>query len=156
MLTKENVESEFSLVESIFGNLRNYHKEVEFIGHKNSCDVYFMCEVKPTQKQIDLLNDFIENQIIKLEEIEKVILKNLNFYNSKRVDNIKNSKLFLDVISVPQNNLKYDFVVVCSKIYKTMFVFNKTISLRIEYKNGQIKTAQIKEDTTEDTTEDNN
>ncbi len=150
IITENNIEKEFTLVESIFGNLKNYHREIEYLGFGKFCDVYLMCEEKPNKNQIDILNDFNENYKEKLTEVDKLIIKKMNLTDSEQIQKIKNSILYLDVISVPEKNQNYELVLVCSKTYKSMFIFNKTISIRVEYKNGQIKSSEIKKNTTKD------
>jgi hypothetical protein len=150
IITVNNIEKEFTLVESIFGDLKNYHREIEYMGFGKFCDVYLMCEEKPNKNQIDILNKFNENYKEKLAEIDKLIIKKKNLTDSEQIEKIKNSMLYLDVIFIPEKNPKYEMVIVCSKTYKSMYIFKKTINIRIEYKNGQIKSSEIKKNTAED------
>ena len=150
LITERIIEKEFTLVESIFGNLKNYHREIDYLGFGKFCDVYLLCEEKTNNKQIEILNHFNENYKEKLAEVDKIIIKKLNLTDSEKNEKIKNAMLYLDLISIPEKNPKYDLVVVCSKSYKSNYIFNKTISIRVEYKNGQIKSSEIKKNTIED------
>jgi hypothetical protein len=63
---------------------------------------------------------------------------------------IRQTKLTLDIIEIPYDNLKYDLVLVCSKTYKKFLFLTRNIDIRVEFKNGRIKSIQRKKDTTED------
>jgi hypothetical protein len=117
------------LVESIFGDLKNYHREIEYLGFGMFCDVYLMCKEKPNKNQIDILNEFNENYKEKLAEVDKLIIKKMNFTDSEQIEKIKNSMLHLDLISIPEKNPKYEMVIFFSKTYKSMYKFKKTINI---------------------------
>ena len=78
--------------------------------------------------------------------------KELNSLKNSEVrleNSIRQSKLTFDMIEIPFDNLKYDLVLFCGKTYKKFFFLTRNIDIRVEFKNGQIKSIQRKKDTTE-------
>ncbi len=153
MLTIETIKSEFSYTKALIGNSESYHNTDEFLGHGDFCDIYFNSKNEILlQTQVDTYNDFKINYSKYSSEIEKFILDNLNPSQQRQIENIKDSILFFDVVSIPQETVKYDMVLVCSKSYKHLMFFTKNISVRVEFNNRKIKSIKI----TNDTTVDNN
>ena len=85
-----------------------------------------------------------------LPEVELYILSSLKRSEISIKEEINKSKLTFDVIEIPLNVFKYDFVLVCGKTYKKFFFITRSIDIRVEFKNGRIKSIQRKKDTTQD------
>ena len=151
MLTIEKIKKDFSHVEAWTGNSEVYHDSPIFQGYGNLCDLYFKSnnrEIK--QEQVDKYNEFKANFKSYLPEIEMYILSLLNNSEVKLENTFRQIKLTLDIIEIPYDNFKYDLVLVCSKTYKKFFFMTRNIGIRVEFKNGQIKSIQRKKDTTKD------
>lgn len=151
MLTIDKIKKDYSYIKALTGNSEVYHDSPIFEGYGEMCDLYIKSKDKQIrQEQVDKYNDFKENFKGYLPEIETYIfssLKNseLNFENT-----IRQAILTLDIIEIPFDNFKYDLVLVCGKSYKKFFFLTKNIDVRVEFKNGRIKSIQRKKDTTED------
>lgn len=144
MLTLTKIKSKFTLVSNAF-----YHGIDKFPGHGKFCDVYFVCKNKLiTQKQVDIYNDFKNNYKSHIPEIEQYIQNHLKRSEHNKSELIKASTLTFDVIEIQQDIYKYDMVLVCRKTFKQFLFFKKNISVRVEFKNGRIKSIKRKKDTT--------
>lgn len=151
MLTIEKIKSDFSYVKAWTGNSETYHDSPIFEGYGNLCDLYFRTQyMRIKQEQVDKYNEFRENFKNYLPEIESYILSSLRVSEFNLKDKIKQTKLTLDIIEVPFDNIKYDLVLICGKTYKKFFFLTRNIDIRVEFKNGQIKSMQRKKETTED------
>ena len=118
MLTLETFKTEFAPVHSPAGVPPSYHNSVVFPGHGDMCDVYFdSIDGEVTQKQIDCYNQFLSSCKRHLEQVDRYILDNLSSSETKRVDNIRNAVLRMDVIDIKYDNPKYDFLVLYGKSY---------------------------------------
>lgn len=152
MLTKKIIESEFSFVDSIFGNAESYCGTDIFDQHGDSCDIYFSSMNRNvTQTQIEIYNSFKKGFKKYLPEIEKYIIHKNNPSQEKLSNSIRDSILCFDVVHVPQNNPKYDLVLICSKTIKRFLWFKSNMPIRVEIRNECI----ISIKTTNDTTRDN-
>lgn len=119
----------------------------EFSDFGGFCDIYieeFNNEI--LQNQVDVFNNFLQNFKNYLPQINSYIFSNLTAFE-KDTDN----ELIFDVVFVPQNNSKYDLVLICGKKIKFLFL-DRRITLSIEFKNGLVKTIKR----TNNSTEDNN
>ena len=151
MLTIETIKSEFSYITAWTGNSESYHNTDKLLGHGDFCDIYFNSKNEMLlQSQVDTYNDFKINCNKYSREIEKYIIDNLNPRKQTQVEKIKDSLLLFEVISIPQDNVKYDMVLVCSKSYKHLMFFTKNISVRVEFNNRKIKSIKMTNDTTVD------
>lgn len=151
MLTIERIKKDFSHIEAWTGNSEVYHDSVILQGYGNSCDLYFKSNDKQIKKeQVDKYNEFKENFKSYLPDIEKFILSSLKNSEVNLEARIRQTKLTLEVIEIPFDNLKYDLVLVCGKTYKKFFFLTKNIDVRVEFTNGRIKSIQRKKETTED------
>ena len=68
----------------------------------------------------------------------------------RKVDEIRNSMLSFDVIEISQDNPKYDLVLICGKTFRSFLFFKTNIDLRVEFKNGKIKSVKRSYNTMED------
>ena len=151
MLTIDKIKTDFSHTTAWTGNSETYHDSPIFEGYGNFCDLYFRSKDKQIkQVQVDKYNEFRENFKNYLPEIESYILNSLRSSEINIKDIIKQANLTLDIIEIPFDNSKYDLVLVCGKTYKKFFFLTKNIDIRVEFKNGLIKSIQRKKDTTAD------
>lgn len=151
MVTIEKIKTEFSHIIAWTENSEVYHSTVVFEGHGAFCDLYFKSNDKNVkQEQVDAYNKFEATYRNYIGEIELFIKTNLNSYETNNLEKITNLILTFDVIELPYDNFKYDLVLVCGKVYKQFFFFKKTIDIRVEFKNGRIRTIQRKKDTTKE------
>lgn len=151
MLTIEKIKKDFSYIKVWTGNSETYHDSQIFEGYGNLCDLYFKSKDKQIkQEQVDKYNEFKENFKSYLPDIEKYILSSLKNSEVNIENTIRQTRLTLDVIEIPFDNFKYDLVLVCGKTYKKFFFLTRNIDIRVEFKNGRIKSIQRKKDTTED------
>ncbi len=151
MLTIDNIKKDFSYIKALTGNLEVFHYSPIFQGYGNLRDLYFKSKDKQIkQEQVDKYNEFKENFKNYFPEIERYILSSLKNSEVNLEDSIRQAKLTLDIIEIPFENFKYDIVLVCGKTYKKFFFLKGNIDIRVEFKNGRIKSIQRKKDTTED------
>jgi len=151
MLTIDKIKKDFSYIKAWTGNSEVYHDSPIFEGYGNLCDLYFKSnDKKIKQEQVDKYNEFRERFKNYIPEIEIYILNSLKNSEINIREQIQETTLTLDVIEIPFDNYKYDLVLVCSKTYKKFYVLKETIAIRVEFKNGKIKTIKRKKDTTED------
>jgi len=151
MLTKKIIESEFSFVESLIGNGQSYCGTDNFDQHGDSCDIYFSSVNRTvTQTQIEIYNSFKKGFKKYLPEIEKFLIQKKKQSQEKISNSIRDSILYFDVVHVPQNDPKYDLVLVCSKTFKRFLWFKSDISIRVEIRNESIISMKITNDTTRD------
>lgn len=151
MLTLEKIKSGFSYIKARTGNSETYHDSPIFEGYGNLCDLYFNAQGKNIkQDQVDKYNEFRKDFKNYLPEIERYILNSLRSSELNLKDIIEQTELTLDIIEVPFDNFKYDLVLVCGKTFKKLFFLTRNINIRVEFKNGRIKSIQRKKDTTED------
>lgn len=151
MVTIEKIKTEFSHIIAWTENSEVYHSTVVFEDHGAFCDLYFKSNDKNVkQEQVDAYNKFEATYRNYIGEIELFIKTNLNSYETNNLEKITNLILTFDVIELPYDNFKYDLVLVCGKVYKQFFFFKKTIDIRVEFKNGRIRTIQRKKDTTKE------
>ncbi len=151
MISTEKIKTNFSFIPAWFGDTQVYHDTDVFEEHGDFCDLYFKSvdkEIK--EEQVDIYSKFKNYFKNYVDEIEVFINNNLTYFETNKLDEIKRSILFFDVIEVPFDNSKYDLVLVCGKTYKTFPFRKKSISIRIEFKNGQILSIRRKKDTTTD------
>jgi len=145
MITIEEIKRDFSFIEALTGNSECYMNSETFEGHGNFCDIYFNSfnrELK--QSQVDAFNEFKQNPKKYVNEIEQYISSTLSNSESSKVEEISNADLTFDVIEIPQDNIKYDLVLICGKTYKQFLFFKKNIGLRVEIKSGRINSIQRK------------
>ena len=151
MLTIERIKKDFSFIAAMTGNTETYAGTDSFSGHGEFCDIYFKSVNKGiTQKQVDTYNDFKRDFDQYIAEIERHISNGLSSSELGKLDEIKNSKLSFDVIEISQDNPKYDLVLVCGKTIKRFLLFKTNIDLRVEFKNGKIRSAKRSKNTMED------
>ena len=151
MFTIQKIKDNFHLSKtfSFNENIGSYTETLteEFSDFGGFCDIYieeFNNEI--LQNQVDVFNKFLQNFKNYLPQINSYIFSNLTAFE-KDTDN----ELIFDVVFVPQNNSKYDLVLICGKKIKFLFL-DRRITLRIEFKNGLVKTIKR----TNNSTEDNN
>ncbi|MFT3920287.1 hypothetical protein [Cloacibacterium sp.] len=149
MYTIQKIKEEFHLTKAIsfIENKGSYTDTLtkEFVDFGGSCDVYIQeFDDEMLQNQVDVFNNFLLNFRNYLSRINSYIFSNLNAFE-KDTDN----ELSFDVIFVPQTNLKYELILVCGKKVKFLFL-NRRITLRIEIKNGLIKSIKRTNNSTED------
>lgn len=151
MLNPETIKSDFSYIEPLTGTGENYHGSVNFPGNGESCDLYFGSSNKIiTEKQVVIFNNFKSNFKTHLPIIEQAISDSLNSSEANKRNEIKISTLYFEVIEVPQNNPKYDLVLVCGKTYTKWLFFKKEITMRIEFLNGRIQSIKRTKDSITD------
>ena len=151
MLTIERIKKDFSFVAAMTGNTETYVGTDRFSGHGEFCDIYFKSVNKELkQKQVDTFNDFKRDFENYVAEIERHISNSLNSSEKGKLDEIRNSKLSFDIIEISQDNPKYDLVLVCGKTLRTFLLFKTNIDLRVEFKNGKIRSARRSKNTMED------
>ena len=140
--------ADFSYIPSLTGSSEVYHKEVFFKGHGFSCDLYFGSKNKDVLGyQIDTYNQFEKSYKNHIKGIERFIENNLYSFETGISGRIRSSTLFFDVIEIPFNNSNYDLVLVCGKTFKSFLIFKKSVSVRVEFKNGRILTIERKNNT---------
>ncbi len=128
-----------------------YHNIDLFEGYGAFCDVYFRSKSKKIkQEQVDVYNNFKNDFLTTIKEIEKFIEFNLDDSERSKAEIIKKSNLNLDVIEIPFDNLKYDMVLICGKTYKNFFFFKRNIDVRVEFKDGKINSIKRKKNTLEE------
>ena len=150
MLTIDKIKKDFSYIKAWTGNSEVYHDFQIFEGYGEMCDLYFKSKVSQIkQQQVDKYNDFKENFKSYLPEIERYILSSLKNSEVNLEITIRQTKLTFDIIEIPFDTFKYDSVLVCSKTYKMFFFLTRNITIRVELKNGRIKSIQRKKNTTE-------
>lgn len=133
------------------GNPVVYHVSPIFEGYGNFCDLYFKAKKKEIkQEQLDKYNEFRVHFRNYLPKIEMYILNSLKDSEINLRDQIRETALKLDVIEIPFDNFKYDLVLICGKTYKKFYFLERDINLRVEFKNGKIKSIRRKKDTIED------
>jgi len=138
-MTIEEIKRDFTFIEALTGNSECYMNSETFEGHGNFCDIYFNSTNKQLlQSQIDVFNEFKKDLKKIVAEIEELISKNLSSTESSKSEEIGGAELTFDVIEIPQDNIKYDLVLVCGKTYKQFLFFKRNISFRVEIKSGQI------------------
>ena len=151
MMTIDKIKKDFSYIKAWTGNSEVYHDSPIFEGYGEMCDLYFKSKDKHIkQEQVDKYNKFKENFKNYLPEIERYILSSLKNSEVNLENTIRQSKLTLDIIEIPFDNFKYDLILICGKTYKKFFFLKRNIDIRVELKNGRIKSIQRKKDTTED------
>lgn len=151
MVTIDKIKKDFSYLKAWTGNSEVYHDSTIFEGYGNLCDLYFKSKDKQLkQDQVDIYNGFRESFKNYLPEIERYILSSLKNSEVNLENTIRQTKLTLDIIEIPFDNSKYDLVLVCGKTYKKFFFLTRNIDIRVEFKNGRIKSIQRKKETTED------
>ncbi len=151
MLTIEKIKTDFSYIQAWTGNSETYHDTTIFDGYGNFCDLYFKAKDKQIkQVQVDNYNEFREHFSNYIPDIERYILSSLKNSEVNFKDIIRKTKLTLDIIEVPQDNFKYDLVLVCGKVYKRFIFITTNIDIRVEFKEGSIASIQRKKDTTLD------
>ena len=151
MLTIDKIQRDFSYIKAWTGNSEVFHDSTLFQGYGNLCDLYFKSKDKQIkQEQVEKYNEFKVNFKSYLSDIEKYILSSLKNSEVNLENTIRQSKLTLDIIEIPFDNFKYDLVLVCGKTYKKFFFLTRNIDIRVEFKNGRIKSIQRKKVTTED------
>jgi len=151
MLTVNKVKTDFLYKGSLKKDSGLYYNSSVFEGYGNLCDLYFKSKNKQiNQEQVDTYNDFRKHFENFLPEIERYILNSLKNSEIDLKDQIKNNDLTFDIIEIPLNVFKYDLVLVCGKTYKKFFFITRSIDIRVEFKNGRIKSIQRKKDTTQD------
>lgn len=133
---------EEKLVTKTQGLLNDEINSLKEIGLKNilelkdqnyPCDVYF--DVL-SQKNIDILDDFILNIKKNIEKINNELITYLNIVDSEKTDNFLSNILRIDIIKIP-HEADYDIVIVCSKLTK-FFIFKTMKSYAIEFKNKNV------------------
>ncbi len=145
MLTIEKIKKDFSYIKAWTGNSETYHYSPIFEGYGNMCDLYLRAQDKHIkQEQVDKYNEFRESFKNYLPEIESYILSSLRNSEFHLKDMIKQTKLTLDIIEVPFDIFRYDLVLICGKTYKKFFFLTRNIDIRVEFKNGRIKSMQRK------------
>jgi hypothetical protein len=151
MLSLEKIVNEFTYTKALIDDAESYHDIDIFEGHGAFCDLYFRSKSKTIkQEQVDIYNNFKRNYLNTIKEIELFIHHNLDDSEKNKVEIIKKSVLNLDVIELPFDSLKYDMVLVCGKSYKNFILFKKNIDIRVEFKDGKIKSIQRKKNTLEE------
>jgi len=147
MLTIEKIKKDFSYIKAWTGNSEVYHDSPTFPGHGNLCDLYFKVKDKQIgQEQVDKYNEFRESFKKYLPEIERYILSTLTNSEINITDLISETRLTLDIIEIPFDESKFDLVLICGKTYKKFFFLTRNIDIRVEFKNGRIKSIQRKKD----------
>lgn len=151
MLTLEKIKKDFTYIKAWTGDTSIYHSDFVFEDTGEFCDLYFSSENKLIrQEQVDVFNRFQLNFKDFIPEIDKFINSNLRFYESRNSELIERTKVAFSVVSVPYDTSKYDLILVCGKTYRSFLFFKKDIDIRVEFKDGKIKTIQRKKDTLED------
>lgn len=151
MLTIEKIKTDFSYIKALTGNSEVYHDSPTFDGYGNLCDLYFKSKDKQIkQEQVDKYNEFRKCFKDYLPEIENYISRSLENSEINKKEIIRQSKLTFDIIEIPYDNFKYDLVLVCGKNYKKFIFLKENIDIRVEFKNGTIKTIQRKKETKAD------
>jgi hypothetical protein len=151
MFTIEKIKKNFKLskIISFKENTGSYTETFteEFADFGGFCDVYIQeFENEILQNQIDAFNHFLDNFKNYLSQINAFVFSNLKSFEIN-TDN----QLVFDVVFIPQNNSKYDLVLVCGKKINFL-LFNKQITLRIEFKDNIIKSIKRTNNSTEDNT----
>lgn len=151
MLTLDKIKIDFTYIKAWTGNSECYQGTDQFVGHGNFCDLYFRSKNKiVTQKQVEIFNNFKVNFEKYVSEIERYIKDNLTSIELNKLDEIRKNTLSFDILEIPQDNYKYDMVLVCGKTFRQLFLLKKNIDLRVEFQSGKIKSIKRTKDTTVD------
>lgn len=142
--TKENIETGWAYVEPYFGEANpNYHNMQSIDDMSCDTDIYLGSEKKEVlTKQVLALNEFVENYASYQMKFYAIVERNLTESERTKKESILSKNLNLEVLSVPYNNTDYDIAVICSIDYKRLLFFKNSISLRVEIKDGKIKSAR--------------
>jgi hypothetical protein len=145
ILTLEKVKLKFTRNKSF------YFTEVVYDESKKFFDLYINFNTgEVSQKQIEVYNELtkeIEKYRLEVDVFLKSTLKN---FERKKETELNNKILNIDVVEIQKDNNCFDVVLVCGKQYKFFKFFKKDITIRIEIKNGQIKTMERKSDSTKE------
>lgn len=142
-LNREKVEREFQLINSFYFSEINYGKDGRFF------DLYFPKNgIGITEMQIETYNKLVDRMDEYLIEINNFIKSNYTKSELKRLAELNNKKLSIDVIEILNNNQDFDSVIVCGKQYRFLRFFKRDIGIRVELKNGLIKKIERKSDIT--------
>lgn len=151
MLSIESIQKDFSYIKAWTGDSEVFQNTEEFLGHGEFCDVYFQTYNRQIYKeQVDRYNIFKSDYKEYIPDIERYIDKCLTNSELTIIDKISKSPLFFDVIFIPQGNIHYDLVLICSKSFKKNLFIKKEIAVRIEFLNGKIASIERKQNTMEE------
>lgn len=135
MITFDQIKADFDLM-----NHTTYFGNISFPGHGKFCDVYLKASNKEVkQEQIDTLYDFKLNYRKYIPAIEKCIHENLKASEQKKMGEILENPIMIEVIEIPYDDPGYDLLLICGKEY-TKFMFKKgNIDIRVELLEGEIR-----------------
>jgi len=142
ILTLEKIQREFSRHGSF------YFAEVVYDSNRKFYDLYIKFNQNEiSQNQIEKVNNLNKNREDYINEIEQYLLSTLTKAEQKKETQIKNTKLNVDLIEIQDENKKYDLILICGKHYEYFGFLKKDIGIRVEIKEGKIKSIERKSNT---------
>jgi hypothetical protein len=142
LLTLEKVQREFVRHRSF------YFAEVVYDNNGKFYDLYIKIGQKEiSQSQIEKVNNLNKKMEDYINEIEKFLLSSLTKTEHKNENQIKNTKLNINVVEIQDENIEYDLILICGKQYEHFRFFKKDIGIRAEIKDGKIKSIERKSNT---------
>lgn len=138
----EKIQREFSRHGSF------YFAEVVYDSNRKFYDLYIKFNQNEiSQNQIEKVNNLNKNREDYINEIEQYLLSTLTKAEQKKETQIKNTKLNVDLIEIQDENKKYDLILICGKHYEYFGFLKKDIGIRVEIKEGKIKSIERKSNT---------
>ena len=138
----EKIQREFSRHRSF------YFAEVVYDSNRKFYDLYIKFNQNEiSQNQIEKVNNLNKNRGDYINEIEQYLLSTLTKAEQKKETQIKNTKLNVDLIEIEDEHKKYDLILICGKHYEYFGFLKKDIGIRVEIKEGKIKSIERKSNT---------
>lgn len=145
ILTLEKVKRKFTRHKSF------YFAEVVYDKNEKFFDLYIKLNQNEIyQKQIEVYNELNKNIEKYILEVDDYLKSTLSSSERKKEPELNNKKLNIDVVEIQENSNNFDAVFVCGKQYKYFGFFKKDIGIRVEIKDGKIKSMERKTDTTKE------
>ncbi len=143
-ISKEIVEKEWHLKKPMFGGKESTFHVMKSI-ERRSCDtdIYMRSENgSVSDEQVESLNRFL----VEYQSTESLIKASFHKYftrfEDKRSRELISLPIMLEVLDIPLRGRKYDLVLICSICYKKFGFINRSITLRVEMKNGEIQSTR--------------
>lgn len=144
-LNLRKIKKEFQSFNSFYFSEINYGNDGRFF------DLYFQKNEKGiTESQVVTYNMLIESLNKHLTKINSYIKNNYTTYELKKSNKLNRIKLDISVVEILSNNQDFDSVVICGKQYRLFGFLKRDIGVRVELKNGRIKSMERKADTTKE------
>lgn len=137
LLNLEQVQHDLSFVRSWAGD-ENYHFTWPFPHQAVSCDIYFRAPKKNVdQGQLDRFNAFVKDYARYFPQFDEFVVQNLRIYERWAFSKGTADLVEFQVIDVPLDTTKCDFVLVAAKTYRRLLL-KRSIGFRAEFRNGGI------------------